>query len=85
MIAAIITAPSGIKPCASSARALSKSTAIAVAVFFIATLILTSIGANKGPAAGVMDKLPAASASAPAVSAPASAASAPVQSSDIPK
>ncbi len=68
-----------------SSNFLTKSTAIAVAIFFIATLILTSIGANKGAAVGVMDKAPAASAaaSAPVVStAPASSAG---QSNEIPK
>jgi preprotein translocase subunit SecG len=43
-----------------SSNFLSKSTGVAVAVFFIATLILTSFGANRAPSVGVMDNLPAA-------------------------
>ena len=72
-----------------SSNFLSKSTAVAVAVFFVATLVLTGLGASKAPAGGVMDNLAAPKvttvvpASAPASSsAPASAAG---QSSDIPK
>lgn len=79
-----------------SSNFLSKSTGVAVAVFFIATLILTSFGANKAPSVGVMDKLPAAKtvpASAASVAAsvapvvtPASAsASAASQTTEIPK
>jgi len=50
-----------------SSNFLSKSTGVAVALFFIATLILTSLRANKTPSVGVMDNLPsAASASASA-------------------
>ncbi|MFZ6799809.1 preprotein translocase subunit SecG [Undibacterium sp. Di24W] len=52
-----------------SSNFLSKSTGVAVAVFFIATLILTSFGANKAPSVGVMDNLPAAK-TAPANAAP---------------
>ena len=68
-----------------SSNFLSKSTAVAVAIFFVATLILTGVAANKGASGSVMDKAPvaAAAASAPATTtAPASAAG---QSSDIPK
>jgi preprotein translocase subunit SecG len=74
-----------------SSNFLSKSTAVAVAVFFIATLILTSFGANKAPSVGVMDNLPAAKtapASAPATSAvpvPAASSSASGQAAEIPK
>jgi preprotein translocase subunit SecG len=74
-----------------SSNFLSKSTAVAVAVFFIATLILTSFGANKAPSVGVMDNLPAAktvpaSASAAAVAVPgAASASAANKATEIPK
>jgi preprotein translocase subunit SecG len=79
-----------------SSNFLSKSTGVAVAVFFIATLILTSFGANKAPSVGVMDNLPAAkavpasaasvAASVAPVAAPASAsASAASQTTEIPK
>ncbi|MBC3808078.1 preprotein translocase subunit SecG [Undibacterium seohonense] len=74
-----------------SSNFLSKSTAVAVAVFFIATLILTSFGANKAPSVGVMDNLPAAktvsaSASAAAVAVPgAASASAASKAAEIPK
>lgn len=75
-----------------SSNFLSKSTAVAVAVFFIATLILTSFGANKAPSVGVMDNLPVtkvapASASAVAASVPAAAAAASAsgQAAEIPK
>ncbi len=74
-----------------SSNFLSKSTAVAVAVFFVATLILTSFGANKAPSVGVMDNLPAAKtvpAAAPASNAapaPASSTSASGQAAEIPK
>lgn len=72
-----------------SSNFLSKSTAVAVAIFFIATLILTSFGANKAPSSvGVMDNLPAAKASASAtaaVSAMPSASAAASQATEIPK
>lgn len=79
-----------------SSNFLSKSTGVAVAVFFIATLILTSFGANKAPAVGVMENLSATKtqpASAPVVApgvvpagAAASAASgAASQTTEIPK
>nr|WP_315472954.1 preprotein translocase subunit SecG [uncultured Undibacterium sp.] len=79
-----------------SSNFLSKSTGVAVAVFFIATLILTSFGASKAPTGGVMDNLPAAktvpasgSPSAPVV-VPANAAanasaSAASKTTEIPK
>jgi preprotein translocase subunit SecG len=72
-----------------SSNFLSKSTAVAVAIFFVATMILTYLGSNKAPSVGVMDNLPVAKtapASAAAVSAvPAKAASAASQSAEIPK
>ncbi|MDP3785915.1 MAG: preprotein translocase subunit SecG [Undibacterium sp.] len=74
-----------------SSNFLSKSTAVAVAIFFVATLVLTYFGANRAPSVGVMDNLPAAKtvpATAPAVNAvavPASAASASGQAAEIPK
>lgn len=73
-----------------SSNFLSKSTAVAVAIFFVATLILTSFGANKAPSIGVMDNLPAAktvpaSASATAAAPAASAAVAASQATEIPK
>ncbi|MFZ6820277.1 preprotein translocase subunit SecG [Undibacterium sp. Ji22W] len=72
-----------------SSNFLSKSTAVAVAVFFVATLILTSFGANKAPSTvGVMENLPAAKASASAnaaVSATPSASAAASQATEIPK
>ncbi len=74
-----------------SSNFLSKSTAVAVAVFFVATLILTSFGANKAPSVGVMDNLPAVKTvpvTAPAsnaVPAPASSTSASGQAAEIPK
>jgi preprotein translocase subunit SecG len=76
-----------------SSNFLSKSTAAAVAIFFIATLILTYFGSNKAPSVGVMDNLstvktaPASAASAAATNKPVTAmpASGAVQSSEIPK
>lgn len=68
-----------------SSNFLTKSTAVAVAIFFIATLILTGVGSRKVAAVSVVDKVSATatSASAPATSvAPASAAG---QSNEIPK
>ena len=60
-----------------SSNFLSKSTAIAAAVFFAATLALSFIGSKHATNAGggVMENLPAAPA-APAVSAPAANSSA---------
>jgi len=59
-----------------SSNFLSKSTAIAAAVFFAATLALAFVGNKRAPVSGgVMESLPAA----PAVNAPAApAANAPV-------
>lgn len=56
-----------------SSNFLSKSTGIAAAVFFVATLVLGMINSQRGPSSsgGVMDNLPAASA--PAAEAPAAA------------
>jgi preprotein translocase subunit SecG len=75
-----------------SSNFLSKSTGVAVAVFFIATLVLTSFGASKVPSAGVMDNLPAAktvpasaAANAAAVSPVVTPASAASQTTEIPK
>ncbi|WP_394777979.1 preprotein translocase subunit SecG, partial [Undibacterium sp.] len=77
---------------------LSKSTGVAAAVFFIATLALGYMGANRNttPSVGVMDNLPvvktvsaagasAAAASAPAASAAAAPSSAAGQANQIPK
>ncbi len=80
-----------------SSNFLSKSTGVAAAIFFAATLALAYMGANRGTSSvGVMDNLPAVKtapavgASAPAVSAPAApAAAAPSsaagQANQIPK
>ncbi|MBR7800194.1 preprotein translocase subunit SecG [Undibacterium fentianense] len=76
-----------------SSNFLSKSTAVAVAVFFVATLILTSFGANKAPSVGVMDNLPAkavqsssaAASTATSAAVVGSASSAASQTSEIPK
>jgi len=58
-----------------SSNFLSKSTAIAAAVFFAATLALAFYGnRSAGVGGGVMDKLPVAPASAPAPGAPANTA-----------
>lgn len=68
-----------------SSNFLSKSTGVAAAIFFGATLALAFVG-NKRPAVtgGVMESLPAAPASvAPAVTAPAPAA-APAQGAVAP-
>ena len=58
-----------------SSNFLSKSTGVAAAVFFAATLALAFFG-NKGTAVtgGVMDNLPVAPAAAPATPVPAGAA-----------
>ncbi|MET3118151.1 preprotein translocase subunit SecG [Undibacterium sp. GrIS 1.8] len=76
-----------------SSNFLSKSTGLAAAIFFGATLALAYIGTNRSVSGGVMDNLPAsksapastsaaASASAPVVAAPASTAG---QVNQIPK
>jgi preprotein translocase subunit SecG len=55
-----------------SSNFLSKSTAVAAAVFFAATLALAFYGnRSTGVSGGVMDKMPAAPAQAPAPAAPA--------------
>ncbi|HTD04408.1 preprotein translocase subunit SecG [Undibacterium sp.] len=80
-----------------SSNFLSKSTGVAAAIFFAATLALAYMGANRGaPSVGVMDNLPAvktapaAGASVPAAGAPvapvtAAPASAAGQANQIPK
>ncbi len=77
-----------------SANFLSRSTAIAAGVFFVATLALSFISSRPhAGGAGVMDQAPAvnapaANAPAPSTTAPASApapAKVPGQASDIPK
>jgi preprotein translocase subunit SecG len=82
-----------------SSNFLSKSTGIAAAIFFAATLALAFVGnkrASAGTGAGVMENIPAAPVKvAPAASAPAVAPAAPAsstapagqsgQSSQIPK
>ncbi|MFZ6674391.1 preprotein translocase subunit SecG [Undibacterium sp. Xuan67W] len=73
-----------------SSNFLSKSTGIAAAVFFGATLALAFIGGNRTSTGGVLDNLPTAAkvvpaptaASASSVAAPASAAG---QANQIPK
>ncbi len=72
-----------------SANFLSRSTGIAAAVFFVATLLLTFLGSRpQGGGAGIMDQIPApaktinpAAGDAP-VPAPAKA---PAQANEIPK
>lgn len=62
-----------------SSSFLSKSTAIAVALFFISTLALAYSSSNRTVSAGVLDKLPvgaAVSASVPAVGGVAASAAA---------
>ncbi|WP_343587783.1 preprotein translocase subunit SecG [Herbaspirillum sp.] len=72
-----------------SSNFLSKSTAVAAAIFFVATLGLAFIGNHHvSQSGGVMDNLPAPAASqaAPAApAAPADAAKPADQSSQIPK
>ncbi|RZI43091.1 preprotein translocase subunit SecG [Herbaspirillum sp. HC18] len=79
-----------------SSNFLSKSTAIAAAIFFGATLALAFVGNKRAPVSGgVMENLPAAPTStapatqAPAVNAPAPAPVAPAgnagQANQIPK
>jgi preprotein translocase subunit SecG len=75
-----------------SSNFLSKSTGVAAAIFFSATLALAFVGNKRAPAnAGVMENLPTAPAApapaanapaAPATSAPAGAAG---QANQIPK
>ena len=78
-----------------SSNFLSKSTAVAAAIFFAATLALAFVGNKRAPASGgVMENLPAAPATttAPAqnppaatVPAPAAPAGASGQANQIPK
>jgi preprotein translocase subunit SecG len=71
-----------------SSNFLSKSTGIAAAIFFGATLALTFISSNRTASVGVMDNLsavktaPAAASAAATTAAPASAVG---QSGQIPK
>lgn len=69
-----------------SSNFLSKSTGIAAAIFFGATLALAFVGNKRtGASGGVMESLPAAPAStAPAAAAPAANAPAPVQGTTAP-
>jgi preprotein translocase subunit SecG len=72
-----------------SANFLSRSTGIAAAVFFAATLLLTFLGSRpQGGGTGIMDQVPApAKTVSPAVDgAPVTApAKAPAQANEIPK
>jgi preprotein translocase subunit SecG len=72
-----------------SANFLSRSTAIAAAVFFAATLLLAFLGSRPhSGGAGIMDQVPAPAKSSvpPATGAPANEpAKAPVQANEIPK
>jgi preprotein translocase subunit SecG len=72
-----------------SANFLSRSTGIAAAVFFAATLLLTFLGSRpQAGGTGIMDQVPAPAKTVnPAVDgAPATApAKAPVQANEIPK
>lgn len=62
-----------------SSNFLSKSTAVAAAIFFGATLALAFIGNKRGGAGGIMENLPAApAASVPAANANPSGAAASV-------
>jgi preprotein translocase subunit SecG len=70
-----------------SSNFLSKSTAVAAAVFFVATLALAYLGTRPSASTGgVMDRMPAPSAPAPSApaSAPNSVPGAPAQSSNAP-
>jgi len=72
-----------------SANFLSRSTGIAAAVFFVATLLLAFLGSRpQAGGAGIMDQVPASTKpiTAPVGDAPpAEPAKAPAQSSQIPK
>src|SRR5450830_1582133 len=75
-----------------SSNFLSKSTGVAAAIFFIATLALSFASSHRGAqSGGVMDNLPAPAAVIPTTTAPAPAAAAAVpvnpadQSNQIPK
>lgn len=59
-----------------SSNFLSKSTGVAATIFFIATLMLASVGNRHVPrSGGVMDNLPAPTAPVPTTPVPAPAAS----------
>ncbi len=67
-----------------SSNFLSKSTAVAAAIFFIATLALAYVGTRPSHVTGgVMDQLPANSVPAPATPVPESS-SAPAQANPAP-
>ncbi len=67
-----------------SANFLSRSTAIAAGVFFVATLALSFLGSRPhSGGAGVMDQVPAPTQSAPAPAQQPSGT--PAQSNEIPK
>ncbi len=69
-----------------SSNFLSRATAFAAAVFFIATLALSFIGSRpQSGGGGVMDRVPAPAAAPAAPTAPQEPAKAPGQSSEIPK
>jgi preprotein translocase subunit SecG len=63
-----------------SSNFLSKSTGVAAAIFFAATLALAFVGnRDSGATGGVMDKLPPVPAQAPAANAPSAPAAVPGQ------
>ncbi len=69
-----------------SSNFLSRSTGIAAAIFFSATLALAVVGGKANVGGGVMDNLPASAAPASAaVSAVPASAPADTQSNQIPK
>ncbi|NDI85789.1 preprotein translocase subunit SecG [Undibacterium crateris] len=69
-----------------SSNFLSRSTGIAAAIFFSATLALAVVGGKAKVSGGVMDNLPASAAPASAaVSAAPASAPADTQSNQIPK
>ena len=68
-----------------SSNFLSKSTGIAAAIFFSATLALAFVGNKRSGTGGVMENLPAVPVStAPAVQEPAAAQGAPASSDAAP-
>ncbi len=70
-----------------SSNFLSRATAAAAAVFFVATLVLSFLGSRpQAGGAGVMDQIPAPTTTQPAPAAPAQApAKTPGQANEIPK
>jgi len=70
-----------------SSNFLSRATAVAAAVFFVATLVLSFIGSRpQSGGAGVMDQVPAPTSAQPSPAAPAQAPlQAPGQAGEIPK